>query len=73
MLLSIIAFINAGYLTAKAYGLLPGPSFCDINGSLSCDVAMSHPAAYIGPIAFPAVALVVYPILFLLARWGKRS
>lgn len=73
MVLSVIAFANATYLTAKAYQRLPGSSFCDINSTFSCDIAMSHPAAYIGPIVFPAVAMLVYPILFLVAWFGYRA
>ncbi len=73
MLLSVIAFANATYLTSKAYGRLSWPSICDINSKLSCDIAMSHPAAYIWPIVFPAIAMVVYPVLFLIAWFGKKA
>ncbi len=73
MILSTVAFLNAAYLTSKAYGILPGPSICDINSKFSCDIAMSHPAAYIWPIVFPAIALVVYPVLFFIAFFGLHS
>ena len=73
MILAFIAFLNAWYLTSKAYGRLSWSTVCDINSTFSCEIAMSHPAAYIGPIVFPAVALVVYPVIFFLAFFGSRS
>lgn len=81
ILLSIIATINAAYLTGKAYGMLgSGSSFCDINNRWSCANVVNHPAAYIAGIPFPAIALVVYPIIILIAimwlyckDWGKKN
>lgn len=71
--LSIIALINAAYLSAKARWLFEWNTFCDINSRRSCANVVAHPAAYIGPIPFPAIALVVYPILLILAIIGLRS
>jgi uncharacterized membrane protein len=73
MILSVIATINAWYLTSKAFGYFAGKTFCDINSTWSCWNVVSHPAAFIGPIPFPMVALVVYPVIFLLAWLGLRS
>lgn len=68
ILLAIVATINAWYLTAKAYWILwDGQGFCDINSRWSCANVVNHPAAYIWPIPFPAIALVVYPIIIALA------
>ena len=71
IILSIIATFNAAYLTWKAYGGFGDwKSFCDINDRRSCANVVNHPAAYIGPIPFPAVALVVYPVLIAIAIMG---
>ena len=71
IILSIIATFNAAYLTWKAYWLLgEGASFCDINDRWSCANVVNHPATYIWPIPFPAIALVVYPILIAIAIMG---
>ncbi len=71
IILSIIATFNAAYLTWKAYGVFGDwKSFCDINDRRSCANVVNHPAAYIGPIPFPAVALVVYPVLIAIAIMG---
>lgn len=73
MILSVIATINAGYLTSKAFGLFSSQTFCDINSLFSCGKVVSSPAAFIGPIPFPMVAMFVYPIIFILARIGLRA
>ncbi len=74
IILAIIATINAWYLTAKAYGLLgSGSTFCDINSRRSCANVVNHPAAYVWPLPFPAIALVVYPVIILLAGLGLAA
>jgi len=73
MLLAVIATINAWYLTSKAFGRIGGATFCDINSRRSCGNVVSNPAALVGPLPFPAIALVVYPVLFVLALLGKHS
>lgn len=74
VILSIIAIINAWYLTYKAYCISIDPAtqrgVCDINAQWSCSDVLAHPAAYIAGIPFPAIALVVYPILLLIAVLG---
>jgi uncharacterized membrane protein len=73
MILAIIATINAWYLSCKAFGFFSGKAFCDINSTRSCANVVNHPAAFIGPIPFPMIALVVYPIIFILALMGSGS
>ncbi len=77
MLLAAIAFINAAYLSYKAYffryvdpaGL---SSFCDFSQSASCTEVLQHPLSQVFGISFPWVALFVYPILLTLAWIGYR-
>lgn len=66
--LCVIAFLNATYLTGKAYDLIPGKTFCDINSKWSCGVVVTHPAVQIFGVPFPAIAMAVYPVLFVLTR-----
>jgi len=73
--LSVIAAINAIYLTNLAY--THQSSFCDISEKISCTTAISSPDLIFFGFPFPAIALVVYPILFLIAmisftkKWKK--
>jgi uncharacterized membrane protein len=64
--LSIIASINAAYLTSVAYSALSS-SFCDISETFSCSKAFTQPETMFFGYPFPAIALIVYPIIFLLA------
>lgn len=70
IILSIIALINASYLTNLAYSQMNGSAFCDINATISCSTVFTHPASQIFGFPFPAIALVVYPILILFAVMG---
>ena len=70
IILCIIAIFNAAYLTNLAYSELAGPSFCDINSTLSCNSVLAHPAAQFFGVPFPVIALVVYPILLIIAVLG---
>ena len=67
IVLCIIATINAAYLTLQAYQQLSWPSFCDISDTLSCSSVFNHTASQIFGIPFPAIALVVYPVLLIVA------
>lgn len=77
-LLSVIAFINACYLSYKAYfvrfvdpvGL---SSFCDISSTFACTDVLRHPLSQVFDISFPWIAAVVYPVLFVVALYGYRS
>jgi uncharacterized membrane protein len=70
VILCIVAIINAGYLTNMAYSEINGPSFCDISSTLSCSSVFSNTASQIFGIPFPAIALVVYPILLIITLLG---
>lgn len=75
LILSILAFFNASYLTWHAFEIRAGQGeagFCDISTSLSCSNVLAAPQAWIGSIPFPAVALVVYPVLAAIAIWGFK-
>lgn len=77
LLLSFIAFINASYLSYKAYIFIKDPlgltSLCDINKIASCSEVLRHPLSQIFGIPFPWIALLVYPVIFALAFWGYKS
>jgi uncharacterized membrane protein len=71
--LSALAFVNAAYLSYRAYELTHGgafDSFCDINSSISCTNVLANPLAQVFGVPFPMIALTVYPILFILALIG---
>jgi len=74
-ILSIIAFINATYLTIQNYKIENSPvwtisSFCDLNNSFSCTNVLSSPYSKIFWLPFPAIAMLVYPIIFMIAFLG---
>lgn len=77
LILAVIAFANATYLSYEAYQFwfasnaealrsLP----CDLSATLSCSGILSNPRALVFGIPFPMIAMVVYPIIFLLALSG---
>lgn len=82
LVLALIGVFNAAYLSIPAYDYWNGAnSFalqampCDISETLSCSGILQNPRAIIFSIgefkvAFPMIALVVYPILVLLALIG---
>lgn len=78
MVLAAIAFGNAVYLTHQAYTLKAKlaesagqySSFCDINSTFSCSNVLLSPRAQIFGLPFPAIAMIVYPIIFLVALLG---
>lgn len=77
-ILSFLAVINASYLSYKAYFFRfidPSgfSSFCDVSSLFSCTDVLRHPLSQIFGISFPWVALIVYPILFVLAYTGYLS
>jgi uncharacterized membrane protein len=79
LVLALIALGNAAYLSYTAYQLLHPvagvtvTSACDISATLSCSNVIIHPDTMIAGIPFPYLALVVYPIITLLAIWGLVS
>lgn len=82
LLLALIGIFNAAYLSIHAYEYWNGANAtalqnmpCDISDSLSCSGILQNPRAIIFSIdsfkvAFPMIALIVYPILALLALIG---
>jgi len=78
LILCVVAFANAFYLTSKAYELknqqqeqgVKFDSFCDFNKSFACSPVLLSPYAQFFGVPFPAVAMVVYPILALIAILG---
>ncbi len=85
IVLACIAIVNAAYLSLKAYEISQGvdPSatislltaVCDINDTFSCTDALADPLSRPFGIPFPYIALVVYPVLLIIALVGylKRS
>ncbi|MDD2891397.1 MAG: vitamin K epoxide reductase family protein [Candidatus Gracilibacteria bacterium] len=78
MTLAIIAFGNAIYLTNQAYTLKTKlaestgsySTFCDINSTFSCSNVLISPRAQFFGYPFPALAMLVYPVIFLIALLG---
>ncbi len=72
--LCVVALVNALYLSFKAYQYLtlqdPGSSVCDISRSVSCSSVLASPYSRVFGVPFPWVALVVYPVLLVLALVG---
>ena len=88
IILSFIATINALYLTYNAYILkasqntfniwnLSKPDIwfaCDFNSTFSCSSVFTHDFAWIFWIPFSLIALIVYPIIILIAfLWIKNN
>lgn len=77
IILAVVAFVNAAYLSYKAYyfryidpaGLT---SLCDFSQFNSCSEVLRHPLSNVFGIPFPWVAFVVYPILLGLAWYGYK-
>lgn len=83
--LAAIGIFNAIYLSIPAYDYWNGANSaalqmmpCDISDKLSCSGILQNPRAIIFSVgdfkvAFPMIAAIVYPILFLIALWGWFS
>jgi len=73
-ILSFIAFVNASYLTYNNYKIEQNiwkiGSFCDINNTLSCSNVLSSPYSKIFWLPFTTYAMIVYPIIFVIAFLG---
>ena len=77
MVLAVIALANAIYLTRAAYEIDSAPKDqltmsrpCDINNVFSCSKVLSTPYSKVFGLPFPAIAIAVYPIIFLIALLG---
>jgi len=76
-IVSVLAFFNAAYLTVQNYKIEHAPkwsisSFCDINNSFSCTTVLSSPYSKVFWLPFPAIAMLVYPIIFAIAFLGMQ-
>lgn len=83
--LAAIGIFNAFYLSIPAYQYWNGADSaalqmmpCDLSDKLSCSGILQNPRAIIFSlgdfkVAFPMIAAVVYPVLFLMALWGWFS
>ena len=75
---SVIAFINAVYLSYKSYfvrfvdpvGLT---SFCDVSKVFTCTDVLRHPLSQVFGLSFPWIAMVVYPVIFVIAFLGYKK
>ena len=79
--LAFISFLNATYLTISAYSLkaqiaASGEAtefFCDVNSVFSCSNLFMQDFAWMFGIPFSAIAMGVYPVLFVLAFLWLKS
>ncbi len=76
--LSIVAIVDAAYLSYQAYVIRfvensNVSSFCDLAQNVSCTNVLYSPYSQIFGISFPWVALVVYPIILILAYIGYKN
>jgi uncharacterized membrane protein len=72
-ILSTIAFINATFLTYKSF-FRSKQTLCDFNSKFSCSNVLANTAANIaGTIPFSMVAMIIYPILLILAYRGQKT
>lgn len=82
IVISILAFFNAFYLSydwlfptkelvSETWNFFSlndsSSSFCDINETLSCSSVLQSPLAQIFGIPFPVFAMIVYPIILIVA------
>lgn len=78
-IISILAFVNATYLTIHNYQIEKmdksnlSSSFCDINNIFSCTSVLSSPYSKVFWLPFPAIAMIVYPLIFVIALLGLNS
>ncbi len=75
LILSVVAFINAVYLSYKAYFVkyvdpVGMTSFCDVSEIFTCTDVLRHPLSQVFGIPFPWIALLVYPVIFVVAFYG---
>lgn len=73
ILLALISFWNAIYLTIAAFKFRAWEYeklICDINDKLSCSSLFSFDFAWIFWIPFPEIAMIVYPLITIIALLG---
>lgn len=70
LILALASLWNAIYLTISAFNYKAWDTsalFCDVSETLSCSNLFAFPFAWIFGIPFPAIAMVVYPIIAIIA------
>jgi uncharacterized membrane protein len=77
MVLSLVAIVNATYLSQKAYYFqklesYTGTSVCDINDTVSCSIVLQSSYSKVFGVPFPYIALAVYPVILIIAFLGMR-
>lgn len=77
-ILSALAFMNATYLSYKAYFVrFVDPnnltSFCDVSKLFTCSDVLRHPLSQIYGVSFPWIAMLVYPIIFSISFFGYKK
>ncbi len=78
IILSLVAIVNATYLSQKAYYYkvlesYSGSSVCDISDTVSCSIVLQSPYSQVFGVPFPWIALGVYPVILIIALWGFRK
>ena len=71
--LALVSMGNAIYLTINAFQYKAGDTskfLCDINDTLSCSSLFEFDFSWIFGVPFPAIAMVVYPIITIIAILG---
>ena len=76
IILALISTFNAAYLTYEAYLLKfswgTNSFICDVNATFSCSSVFKEDFSWIFGIPFSLIALIVYPIIILIAYlWLK--
>lgn len=74
MIISVIAWCNALYLSyhgivanAQPLSFVTSDLFCDLSSTFSCSEVLKSPYAQVFWLPFPAIAVLVYPVLFCIA------
>lgn len=70
--LAVVAFLNASYLTFQAYSNWQS-AVCNLSDTFSCGNVLSHPASWIFWIPFPAIAMIVYPVIIVLSWFSLQK
>ncbi|NTW14366.1 MAG: hypothetical protein HGA31_05040 [Candidatus Moranbacteria bacterium] len=78
MVLSAVAIVNAAYLSYEAYqfrcaAASAAGTFCNFSESASCSNVLASPYSLIFGIPFPWIALVIYPVLLIIASVGLKK
>ena len=77
IILAVVAIVNATYLSKQAYYYQVLDSYnhksvCDISSTMSCSLVLQSPYSKVFGVPFPYIALVVYPIILIIALYGAQ-